>query len=103
MSTETQDDAAVRIARFIVDDLEYGGPVTDFLGAEPVRLPEAIDSAALLELATFIEDEFGVQIQDEDIVPENFATVADVVRLLRDKGALTQPEPTGDQPTGDQD
>ena len=97
MSTDESDDAALRIARFIVDDLEYGGPVTDFLGSEPVRLPEAIDSAALLELATFIEDDFGVQIQDEDIVPQNFATVADVVRLLRDKGALAPPAATGDR------
>jgi acyl carrier protein len=96
-NSSEEREAALRIARFIVSDLEYGGPADDFLGSEPVRLPEAIDSAALLELATFIEDEFAVQIQDEDIVPENFATVADVVRLLRDKGALSAPTAAGDQ------
>lgn len=97
MSTHAPDEAALRIANFIVNDLEYGGPATDFLGRDPVRLPEAIDSAALLELATFVEDDFGVQIQDEDIVPENFGTVADVVRLLGEKGALTASAASGDR------
>ncbi len=88
-SSDTPEEAGLRIAHFIVDNLEYGGPVTDFFGSEPVRLTEAIDSAALLELATFVEDEFGVQIRDEDIVPQNFATVADLVALVRDRGGLT--------------
>lgn len=88
MPTDGSDEAALRIARFIVSELDYDGTVTDLIGSEPVRLTEAIDSAALLELATFVEDDFGVQIEDEEIVPEHFATVADLVRLLRDKGAL---------------
>jgi acyl carrier protein len=97
MPTNTPDQAALRIAHFIVDELEYGGPVTDLLGSEPVRLTEAIDSAALLELATFTEDEFDVQIRDEDIVPENFATVADVVALLRERGAFAASIATADR------
>jgi len=91
MSTEASNEAAARIAHFIVTQLNYQGPVTDFGGSQPVLLTEAIDSAALLELASFVEDAFGVQIQDEEIVWENFATLADLVRLLRDKGALTAP------------
>ena len=95
MSTEASDEAAVRIAHFIVTQLDYPGPVTDFTGSQPVRLTEAIDSAALLEVATFVENAFSVQIQDNEFRPENFATIADLVRLLRDKGALTAPLPTG--------
>lgn len=88
-SANGAEQASVRIADFIVDVLEYPGPATDLLGRDPVQLPEAIDSAALMELATFVEDDFNVRIHDDELVPENFATVADLVRLLGDKGALT--------------
>ena len=96
MSIDVSDEAALRIARFIVTQLDYRGPVSDFVGSQPVRLTEAVDSSALLELAAFIEDAFDVRIQDDEIVPENFTTVADVVRLLGDKGALTATAVTGD-------
>jgi acyl carrier protein len=88
MSSNGSDEASLRIAHFIVTDLEYAGPATDLLGPDPVRLTEAIDSAGLMELASFVEDSFGVQIQDDELVPENFATVHDLVRLLDEKGAV---------------
>lgn len=97
MSIDTSHEAALQIARFIVTELGYHGQVTDFVGSQPVRLTEAMDSLALLELASFVEDTFSVQIQDEEIARENFSTIADVVRLLRDKGALTAPSAADDK------
>lgn len=89
MSTDEAGTAASQIADFITNELGYQGSVADLVGSQPVRLPEALDSLALLEVAAFVEDTFDVQILDDEIMPENFATVADLVRLLGDKGALT--------------
>ncbi|MGH2878667.1 MAG: phosphopantetheine-binding protein [Solirubrobacteraceae bacterium] len=91
MSSDLSGEAALRIARFILSELDYQGTVVDLIGGEPVRLTEAIDSVALLELATFVEDDFGVQIEDHEIVPENFTTVADLVRLINEKVAFIAP------------
>jgi acyl carrier protein len=97
MSTDTSGEAALEIARFVVTQLGYKGSVTDLIGSQPVRLTEAVDSAALLELVTFVEDAFDVQIQDDEFVVENFATIADVVRLLRGKGVLGAPSATDER------
>jgi acyl carrier protein len=97
MSIDASGEAALRIARFIVTQLDYQGPATDLIGSQPVRLIEAVDSAALLALVAFVEDAFGIQIQDVEFVPENFATVADLVRLLRGKGALGASSATDDK------
>ncbi len=97
MSTDASSEAALRIARFVVIQLDERRSVTDFVGSQPVRLTEELDSVGLLELASFVEDAFGVQIQDDEIVPENFATVADVVRVLQGKGALTAPSATNSE------
>jgi acyl carrier protein len=88
MSIEAPDEAALEIARFVAVQLDDSRQVADYLGSDPVKLTEALDSLALLELATFVEDTFGVQIQDDELVPENFATVADIVRVLQDKDAF---------------
>lgn len=88
MLSNDVDEAALRIAKFITTSLGYEGPAEDFVGSQPVRLTEAIDSARLLEVAAFIEDEFSVRIHDNEIIPENFGTVPSLVLLLRAKGAL---------------
>lgn len=88
MAPPTSEEAGLRIAHFVVSRLDYQGLADDLLRPDPVRLTEAVDSAGLLELASFVEDGFDVTIQDDEIAPETFATVADLVLLLRRKGAV---------------
>ena len=85
MTGASSDDIADRIANYVVESLRYDGTPAGLLGDHPVRLTEATDSMGLLELATYVEEEFGIKIADEEISRENFATVADVVRLIRFK------------------
>ena len=47
-------------------------------------MPE-LDSLALLELATSLEDEFGVVIDDEDFTEEVFATVGSLAEFVERK------------------
>ena len=73
------------IARFIVNELSWEGTVEALLGATPVDLPAILDSADLLELAGFLEDSFGVVIEDEEIVAENFTSVMQLAFLVAQK------------------
>jgi acyl carrier protein len=62
------------------------------LGVEPEKVtPEAsfvedlgADSLDTVELVMAFEEEFGIEIPDEDA--ENLQTVGDAIRYLRDKG-----------------
>lgn len=42
-----------------------------------------LDSLALLGLLVFIEEEFGVLIQDFELLPENFTTVDTICAYIR--------------------
>jgi len=42
-----------------------------------------VDSIGVLRLVRFLEDRFGVQIDPQDLVLENFASVKAIVNLLR--------------------
>ncbi|MBI1722719.1 MAG: acyl carrier protein [Gemmatimonadetes bacterium] len=44
-----------------------------------------MDSMGVLELVTFLESEFGVKVQDEEIVPENFETVVRIAAFVESK------------------
>jgi len=46
-----------------------------------------LDSLGLMQLVSFIQEEFGVTFEETDVTPENFQTVETVERLLARKGA----------------
>jgi acyl carrier protein len=47
---------------------------------DPLLESGILDSMGVLELVTFVEQEFGVTVSDEELVPENFQSI----RLLAD-------------------
>lgn len=87
--TESIDDyvAAVsdQVATFIVEDLQWEGTKQELLAPDPVELPAVLDSSDLLELAGYLENSFGVMIDDEEIVADNFANVRQLAQLIVDK------------------
>ncbi|MGI9478324.1 MAG: acyl carrier protein [Hyphomicrobiaceae bacterium] len=47
----------------------------------------AIDSLGLLDVVGFLEDELGLEIDDDDMEPENFETIAEMIRFAESKRA----------------
>lgn len=44
-----------------------------------------IDSTGVLELVMFIEETYGISVDDDEIVPENLDSIANVVQYLERK------------------
>ena len=44
-----------------------------------------IDSTGLFSLATFVEERFGVEIRDREMLPENFGSVESLARFVEAK------------------
>ena len=44
-----------------------------------------VDSTGVLELVMFVEETFGITVEDEEILPENFDTVS-ALRATQDEG-----------------
>ena len=47
-----------------------------------------IDSTGILQLVEFVEQEFGVKVDDEDLVPENLDSINRLVAFVERKKAL---------------
>lgn len=52
---------------------------------EPLIESGIIDSLGIMKLIGFLEEEAAIQITDEELIPENFATVAAIVALVQKK------------------
>ena len=65
-------DVKDKLKRFIEDDVLFGeGTVTD----DEDLVGNVLDSLALLQFVEFIEAEFGIEVADEDMIPEHFKTI----------------------------
>jgi acyl carrier protein len=65
---------------FYVPDPQALGDETSFLDTG------IIDSTGVLELVSFLQEQFGIALEDGEIVPENLDTVANIVALIQRKG-----------------
>jgi acyl carrier protein len=52
-----------------------------------------VDSTGVLELIEFIEKEFGFQLKDEEIVPENLDSTDNIAQFLKRKFQVQPTEP----------
>ena len=68
--------------------------VTNFLfGQEDDRLNDdtsfmesgIIDSTGVLELVQFVEQQYEIQIEDEELIPENLDTLSNLVKFISNK------------------
>ncbi len=73
-----------KIKTFIIENFLFGSE--DGLKDETSFLEEGIiDSTGILELVTFLEEEFSITIEDEELVPENLDSINNVTAFLESK------------------
>lgn len=69
------------VRSFIVDTFLFGEG--DQIKGETSFLESGIiDSTGILELVTFLEKTYGIQIQDDELVPENLDSIVNVAGFL---------------------
>jgi acyl carrier protein len=52
---------------------------------DPLIESGIVDSLGILDVVAFVEAEFGVRVEDEDLVPENFQSVAQIASYVEKK------------------
>ncbi len=77
-------DIKNKIRTFIVENFLFGKD--EGLEDETSFLDEGIiDSTGILELVSFMEQEFHIKVEDEELIPENLDSIKNVVAYLKKK------------------
>jgi acyl carrier protein len=74
-----------RVRDLIADNLWWGGPKSQLEPDFPLIENQVIDSLGMMKLVSLIEDEFAIEVEVEDLVPENFATVGQIAAFVDSK------------------
>jgi acyl carrier protein len=73
------------IRQFIIENFLFGEDGN--LEEETSFLESGIvDSTGILELVAFLEEKFEISVADDELIPENLDSIANVVAYLQKKG-----------------
>jgi acyl carrier protein len=76
-------DIELQIRTFLVDSFLFGRG--EDLHNDDLLIGKVIDSNGVLELLSFLQDHFSIQIPDEDVVPENLGSVKNLTSYVARK------------------
>ena len=71
-----------QVHEFIVMNFLYDGNADSLDDDLPLLEQGVIDATGILEIALFVEDTYGIQVTQSDLVPENFDTVRNIAAFV---------------------
>jgi len=74
-----------QLKQFIKAELLSSMDFIDLKDSDPLLTSGIIDSLGIVKILAFIKENFGINIEDEEIVPDNFQTIESIVSLIRKK------------------
>jgi acyl carrier protein len=78
-------DIESKVRDYIVRHLMLKHSGADLSLEQPLLESGIMTSFGIVELVTYLEQTFGVTIDDYDVIPENFQTVSSIASLVRAK------------------
>ncbi len=79
------------IRQFIIDNFLMGE--SSRLSSDRVSFLDSgiVDSTGVLELVTWVEEAFGIKIEDDELLPENLDSVDQLSDFIQRKSGAKQP------------
>jgi acyl carrier protein len=70
------------IRKFITDEILHDS-LASTLGDDELLIDSGIiDSMGIMTLLAFVEEQFSIEIQGDDLIPENFASISTITALV---------------------
>lgn len=84
-------DLERQIREYVLTELLYDRQLPSIADDESLLGAGMLDSLAVMRLVLWLEEQYGVQLLDDEVVPENLDSVRHIADLLRRKKAGTTP------------
>ena len=69
---------SAEIEQFILSELTQGRGITEIDPSENLLSKGIVDSHGVMELVGFLEERYGISVDDVDLTPENFQSLAQI-------------------------
>lgn len=84
----TQREIGERIRRYVRENFLYMRPEFEFADDENLLAHGIIDSLGAVELLGFVQDEFSITVEDEEVTERNLGSVRGIVEFVARKRAV---------------
>ena len=74
-----------KLQQFLIEELQL--PADEITPDQQLIANHLLDSLGILQVVSFIESEFGINVDDEELVADNFGSISSMVRLVDAKMA----------------
>ena len=74
-----------KIREFIFENFMIGGNEEDLDNEDSFLEKGVIDSTGILELVMFVEETYDIEVEDDEVIPENFDSVNKLGAYVRRK------------------
>jgi len=78
-------DVRAVIRQFLQDNFLFSEQGTDVEDTTSFLESGVVDSTGMLEVIEFVEEKFGISVEDDELVPENLDSIDNLVRFLQRK------------------
>ena len=82
MTTVQQDTLRKELREFIVETFLFGDESETFEDNDSFMQKGIIDSTGVLELTSFLEEKYGVKVEDEELIPANLDSIDNLIGFI---------------------
>ena len=83
-------DVRAAVKAFVVENFLFGSTDNSLGDADSFLESGIIDSTGILELVSFVEESFKIEVKDEELVPDNFDSIQKLVTYIGEKNKSQQ-------------
>ena len=76
----------IKIRKFVLDKFPLARK-QQIKDSDPLLESGVLDSLGVLDLVSFVEQEFSVHVADDELVPENFQTIDRIAAFVASKSS----------------
>lgn len=73
------------LRKYFAEELGHAKAVANLSDDDSLLAKGILDSIEIVKLTTFLEETFDIRVGDEDLVPENFETIASLSRYVESR------------------
>ena len=77
-----KEKTSKEIRDFIVENFLFGDSSNGLQDTDSLLEKGIIDSTGVLELVSHLEETYGIKVEDEELIPENLDSIANVTDFL---------------------
>ena len=88
---EQQHERELR--QYVIDNFLFGQGGSELKNDDSFMERGIVDSTGVLELVAFLEEQFQVKVEDEDLIPANLDSINNLLLYLKKKQSLKKSNP----------